>query len=100
MNISKIDVFVCMLNSRRDDDDLIVILKIKESYVSGISSVVIMCDLRKRCEKDKFKIDDFNSANKDLKSISLLLNELSALIVVDIVKHDKQRSWGMLIRPE
>ena len=99
MNIPKIDVLACMLNSRRGDDDLTVILKIKEFYVSGIPSIAIMCDLRRRCGRDKFRIDDSNSANKNLKSIPLLFSEFNALIV-DIVRHDKQRGWDILIKPE
>ena len=80
-----------MLNNRRDDDDLTVILKIKEFYVSGIPLIVMMYDFRKKCERNKFKIDDSNNVNKSLKNISLLFSEFNVLIA-DIVKHDKQRN--------
>ena len=98
MNISKINVFINMFNNRRDNDDLTVILKIKKFYINCISLIVMMYNLQcKRCEKSKFKINDFNRLNKNLKNILLLFNEFNILII-NIVKHDKQRSWDMLIK--
>ena len=97
MHIAEINILFSMFDERCRNNSFVIVMKIKEFYIDDISSIVVMSNLLcRKCKRNKWKINDFNCVNEDLKSILLLFNEFNVLII-DIVEHDKQRDWDMLI---
>ena len=91
VNISKINIFSSMFNGWCDNNRFVIIMKIEKLYIGRISSIIMMRSLRCRgCRRSRCKINSSDRTDENLKSISLLLSELSVLIIIVIVEHDKQ----------
>ncbi len=82
--VAKINVFFDVLHCRDDDDNLAIIIRIKEIYFSNVSSIRInafrsLYEIKKINKINKIKRCT-NFFNKILQSISLLLKKVDVLL--------------------